>query len=124
MIKKLNSTSDQILAYHLSGTVTQEDVKAAQQDIKEVLARFGTVRMLLHLGDLEIPEAKAAWQDLKYTRVYMTDVERLALIGDAAWQEWVTKAADLPSQGKMRFFEESELQQAWEWVQEGAARHE
>jgi hypothetical protein len=120
MIKRLSSDSGQVLAYQLSGVITQEDVKLAQEDMKEVLAKFGTVRMLIHLGDLKIPEAEAAWQDLKFTRVYLNDVERLAVVGDAAWQEWLTKAANLPSEGKMRFFETEKVPQAWEWIAEGA----
>jgi hypothetical protein len=124
MIKRLSSDSGQVLAYQLSGVITQEDVKLAQEDMKEVLARFGTVRMLIHLGDLKIPEAEAAWQDLKFTRVYLNDVERLAVVGDAAWQEWMTKAADLPSQGKIRFFEKDEVPQAWAWIEEGVAKVE
>ncbi|MBX3001891.1 MAG: STAS/SEC14 domain-containing protein [Caldilineaceae bacterium] len=118
MIQRLNSGSEQVLAYHLSGKVTQEDVRAAQQELKAMLNRLGKVRILLQLGDLEIPEAAAAWQDLKYAQVYMTDVERLAVVGDASWQAWMTKAVDLPAQGMIRFFEESKIQQAWDWVRE------
>jgi hypothetical protein len=116
MIQKLDNDLEKVLAYHISGTVTQADVQVAQQEMKSVLDRFGKVRLLIHLGDLEIPKAGAAWQDLKYADVYLTDVERLALVGDASWQEWVTKAVDLPTQGKMRFFDETEIQQAWAWI--------
>jgi hypothetical protein len=116
MIQRLDNDLEKVLAYHISGTVTQADVRSAQQEMKSVLDQFGKVRLLIHLGDLEIPKAGAAWQDLKYTNVYLTDVERLALVGDAAWQEWVTKAVDLPTRGKMRFFEEAEIQRAWEWI--------
>ena len=122
MIKRLNSDSGQVLAYQCSGAITQEDVKFVQEDMKQALAQFGEVRMLLHLGDLETPEAEAVWQDLKYTRVYLTEMERLAVVGDAAWQEWMMKAADLPTQGKMRFFEKEEIPQAWAWIEEGAAK--
>jgi hypothetical protein len=116
MIRRLNNEADLLLGYHLSGTITQEDVKLAQREIRSVLDRYGKVRLLIHLGDLEIPQAAAAWQDLKYTQVYLTDVERMAVVGDDAWQAWVTKVVDLPTQGKIRFFEESETQQAWDWV--------
>jgi hypothetical protein len=124
MIKKLSSDSGQVLAYQCSGTITQEDVEFVQEDMKQALEQFGEVRMLLHLGDLETPEAEAVWQDLKFTKVYMTKMERLAVVGDAAWQEWMTKAADLPSQGKMRFFEKDEVPQAWAWIEEGVAKVE
>jgi hypothetical protein len=116
MIQKLDNDLEKVLAFHISGTVTQADVRTAQQEMKRVLDQFGKVRILIHLGDLEIPTAAAAWQDLKYANVYMTDVERLALVGDDAWQEWVTKAVDIPTQGKMRFFDETEIQQAWAWI--------
>jgi hypothetical protein len=116
MIQRIDNDLEKVLAYHISGTVTQADVRIAQQEMKSVLDQYGKVRLLIHLGELEIPKAGAAWQDLKYTNVYLTDVERLALVGDAAWQEWVTKAVDVPTRGKMRFFEEVEIQQAWEWI--------
>jgi hypothetical protein len=116
MIRRLNNETDLVLGYHLSGTITQEDVKTAQREMRPMLDQYGKVRLLIHLGDLEIPQAAAAWQDLKYAHVYLTDVERLAVVGDDTWQAWVTKVVDLPTQGKIRFFEESETQQAWDWV--------
>ena len=62
----------------------------------------------------------AAWEDLKLDVTHYADVERLVMVGEERWQEWVTRATDLLAPGDVRYFDEARLDAAWAWVREGA----
>lgn len=57
------------------------------------------------------------WQDLKFDTEYRDDVERLALVGDKQWEKWMSQLTKL-FYSNARFFEHSQNQNAWAWIQE------
>ncbi len=118
MYRKLNSSRENILGYHLSGTITKNEVREIERELNAAIERWGKIRMLVELGDLSFPTPAAVWQDLKFTPQWVKDVERAAVVGNATWQQVVTKLAGIFSRGEARYFDSSELQAAWDWVQE------
>jgi hypothetical protein len=118
MYRTLPQSEGKVLGYECSGTITEPEVKEIHREIESVLEEQGNLRFLIHIADLDFPEAKAVWEDLKLTPTYVKDVERFAIVGDAGWQEWATKVTDLITKGEARFFEASQLDEAWDWVLE------
>jgi hypothetical protein len=124
MYRALSESDGNVLGYYCSGKITQAEVKEVHREIRRVLDEHGKVRLLLHLGDLAIPELKAALEDLKLTPQYVKDVERLAVIGHESWHDWLAKATRLFTRGEVRYFDASDLDEAWRWVKDGAISNE
>ncbi len=118
MYRTSTTTHDNILGYHLSGTVTEAEVKEMQREMEALIQEKGKVRILIEIRDLSVPEPQAVWQDLKFTPQYVKDLERFALVGDARWQEWAPRLADVLTQGEARYFDNSQLEEAWDWIQQ------
>ena len=116
MYHALPQSTDNILGYRLSGTVTEQETRELHREIREALDEHGTVRFLLHLGDLGLPEARAVLEDLKLSGAYLRDVERYAIVGDAKWHAWMTGITDLVTRGDARHFGADELDLAWDWI--------
>lgn len=107
---------DGVIGYRLSGTLTDKEVKEIQREVESIADEHGRVRMLCEMGDFSRAEPAAIWQDLKFTPQYAENLEKFAVVGDKRWHEWVTKLADAAMPIESRYFEASELDQAWDWV--------
>ena len=47
-------------------------------------------------------------------------IERCAVVGDSAWEDWMTKLSrPIFSRAEIRFYDIAELDEAWGWINEG-----
>ena len=59
------------------------------------------------------------WRDLKFDAHHQDSFGRIAIVGDAKWEEWGTKLSDPLIRAEMKFFESSQHQVAKSWVRSG-----
>jgi len=80
------------------------------------------------MQDFKRWEAKAAWDDLKFGIAHDIDFDRIAVVGNSKWQQWMVKVSNIFFTADMRYFSAEEKQEAMDWLQEGredeAAREE
>jgi hypothetical protein len=117
MYRLLPRSRGNILGYHFSGRFTKEEVAEIHQQVRDVLERQGSVRLLAEIANLRFPEARAIWEDLKLTSVYLKDVERYAVVGDATWHAWLTTLTGKLTRGEARYFKPEQLEEAWAWIE-------
>jgi len=117
MISRLVTRGGKALAYHVSGKVTQEEVKEVHGEIEAAIRREGKARILVEIGELSMPEPMAVLEDFKLTPEYVSDVERFALVGDQRWQPWVTRLTGVLTRGEARHFASDEVDRALDWLE-------
>lgn len=61
-------------------------------------------------------DAAAFWKDLKMDTEYISDFNRIALLGDAKWEEWFTKLIDPVTPNEIKFFELHKIEHARKWL--------
>ena len=49
-------------------------------------------------------------------RSYVGEIERVALVGEKAWQKWMAKIGGLLVARKVRYFDSADLTAAGQWV--------
>jgi len=116
MYSRFNESTDRVLGYQISGTITEAEIEEIQREIEQAIEKHGKARLLCQIGDLDMPEPAAVWQDLKFTPQYLPNVERFALVGGKTWHRWVTELSDRLMNAEARYFETSQLPEAWEWI--------
>jgi len=116
MYQSLSRSSGNVLGYRCGGRITEAEVKEIHREIQGAVDEHGKVRFLIHIAELDLPTAKAVWEDLKLLPAYVADVERYAIVGDARWQEWLSGITDKLTRGEARHFEGDQLEEAWNWV--------
>jgi len=119
MIRKLERSRGKVVGYELSGKLHDEDYKTFVPDLEAVIEREGPVRLLLHLCDFEGWDLHAAWDDIKFDVKHYRDFERVAIVGDRKWEEWMARLTSPFTSLGSRFFEDSEIEAAWDWLTEG-----
>jgi hypothetical protein len=118
MIEQLLSKSDKVLAFKLSGKLHDDDYKKFVPMIDDAVAKQGKIRLLAQFHDFHGWDMHALWDDIKFSTTHCTRIERIALVGEKKWQEWMAKVCKPFTMAKIRYFDVSEMDKAWEWLSE------
>jgi hypothetical protein len=118
MIEQLPSTSEKVLGFKMSGKLHDADYKTFEPLVDAAIAKQGKIRMLAQFHDFHGWDLHALWDDIKFSTKHCTQIERIALVGDKKWEEWMAKVCKPFTMAKIRYFDASQLQDAWKWLGE------
>ena len=118
MIEQLPAPTDKILGFKMSGKLHDEDYKKFVPLVDAAVAKSGKVRLLAQFHDFHGWDLHALWDDIKFSTTHCTAVERIAMIGDKAWEKWMAKVCAPFTMAKIRYFDAAEVDAAWKWLQE------
>ena len=85
------SEEGKIVHVRVSGKLTQADYDKLIPAWERIIANAGAMRLLLVMEDFHGWELGAAWDDLRFEMKHRNSVERVAMVGDKAWEKWMTK---------------------------------
>ena len=117
MIEQLKRDSAKALGFKLSGKLHDEDYKTFVPLIDKAFAEGGKVRMLAWFHDFQGWDLHALWDDIKFSTTHCTKIERIALVGDKKWEEWMAKVCKPFTMAKIQYFNATEIESAWKWLE-------
>lgn len=120
MIDEFHSTSAKSIGFKLSGKLHDEDYKTFVPRVDAAIAEAGKVRLLAEFHDFKGWDAHALWDDIKFATTHCTKIERIALVGEKKWEEWMAKVCKPFTMAKVKYFDAGEIDAAWKWLDEAA----
>lgn len=116
MIERMTESEGRVLGYRVIGKVTKEDYDELSREVEALVAREGSLALLIDLEQFE-GEGPGAWgADLKFGRTYRHDIERMAIVGDKRWERLMAKLAEPFFARESEFFAVEQRARAWEWL--------
>jgi SpoIIAA-like len=120
MLEILDETSGVVLAVRVKGKHLREESHKLAALLDARIAKYGGVRCLVEIVHPEGAELGALSEGLDFDLHHTTQVERTAIVGDRAWESWLSKLLGLFFRNaQIRFFEASQRERALEWIREG-----
>jgi hypothetical protein len=116
MIEKFDRSTGNVLGFKLSGKLHDEDYKTFVPAVDAALKSHDKVRLLAEFHDFHGWDSHALWDDIKFAANHFTKVERIALVGDKKWEEWMAKVCKQFTAATVRYFDAGDLDAAWAWV--------
>ena len=58
--------------------------------------------------------------NIKFATTHCTKVDRIALVGDKRWEEWMAKVCKPFTTAQLRYFDSAQIDAAWAWLKETA----
>lgn len=116
MIEILSSPSPHVLGFKMSGKLHDEDYKTFVPLVDKAIAEDGKVRMLAQFHDFHGWDAKALWDDIKFSTTHCTKIEKIALVGESAWEKWMAVVCKPFTMAKIKYFQAKEIDDAWKWL--------
>jgi hypothetical protein len=117
MIEQLPQSCDKILGFKLSGKLHDADYQNFVPVIDAAVARRGKIRLLAQFHDFHGWDARALWDDIKFSTTHCLDIERIALVGEKTWEKWMAKVCKPFTMAKIRYFDVAEMESAREWLE-------
>jgi hypothetical protein len=118
MIEQLPTGSPKALGFKMSGKLHDEDYKTFVPTVDNAIAKEGKVRILAQFVDFHGWDLHALWDDIKFSTTHCTKIERIALVGDKKWEQWMAKVCKPFTMAKIRYFDAADLDMASAWVAE------
>lgn len=106
-----------ILAVRLSGKLSKQDYERLGPEVERLIRQHKKVRVLCELHDFHGWEAGALWADVKFDLKHFADIERLALVGEARWEQGMAVFCKPFTTAKVRYFDSSKLAEARDWIE-------
>ena len=100
----------------VSGKLTQDDYDKLIPSWEQTIARHGSMRMLLIMENFEGWDLGAAWDDFRFDTTHADKVEKVAAVGEKAWQKWIMKLGSFFVRDDVKYFDSSQLAEAERWV--------
>jgi hypothetical protein len=107
-----------VMEIHLNGTLTKEDYARFVPDTEELIRQHDKIRMLVIMDNFHGWNVGALWEDIKWDARHFNHVERIAVVGEAKWQEWMTSFCKPFTTATVRYFEHGQLPEARAWLNE------
>jgi hypothetical protein len=114
----------EVLVARLTGKLTREDYETFVPRLDELVEKHGKIRILVEMHDFHGWTAGALWEDTKVAVKHFSDIERIALVGEARWQEGMAAFCKPFTRADVRFFKLDEAVDARAWVLEDVTRIE
>lgn len=118
MFELLPQSAGKVIGVRARGRLTDADYRDFLPLLEERIAEHGRVRLLVDLEGFEGWTLPAAWDDFAFGMTHWHHFEKMALVGDAHWEELAARTMDVLMAGEVRFFALSERDAAWAWIGE------
>ena len=119
MIEVLNRGSGNVFAMKISGKLLHQDYQEFVPRLEKLIEEHGRIRCLIEMTDFQGIELRALWDEIKFDVRHAWQIERCAVVGDRAWEAWMTKLTrPIFSRAEIRFCDIAEQDKAWEWINE------
>ena len=109
--------SGHVLAINLTGKLDKEDYEHFIPEVERLIQEHGKLRMLVRMHDFHGWTAGALWEDLKFDMKHLRDIERIAMVGDKAWEHGMAVFCKPFTGATIRYFDQSEADQALAWLE-------
>lgn len=119
MIETLPSSRPEVLGFKLSGKLHDVDYKTFVPAIDAAIAKQGKVRLLAQFHDFQGWDARALWDDIKFSTTHCTKIDRIALVGEKKWEQWMATVCKPFTMATIKYFDASNIADAQKWLQEG-----
>ena len=105
-----------LLTVKASRKLTSEEYYRLVPAMEAVIQRVGTVSLLLILSDFHGWDLRSAWEDVKVDAQLIADIERMAIVGEASWEEYLVGFCRPLTPTAIRYFDAAHLEAAREWL--------
>ncbi len=107
-----------LVVVHVSGKLTKADYEHFVPEFERLFEQRGKLRMLFDMTGLHGWDAGAMWEDIKFDIKHFSDIERLAIVGEAKWQQGMATFCKPFTTAKVRYFDHADAAEARRWLSE------
>jgi hypothetical protein len=110
-----------ILVVKVSGKLVKADYEHFVPETDRLIAQFGKIRVLFEMHDFHGWNIAGLWEDTKFALNHFQGIERLAIVGEKAWEHGMAVFCKPFTRAKIQYFDRAQAAEATAWIHEGLA---
>lgn len=122
-IQRRTSPRPTLLVFEISAKIAKPDIEQMAEAVDQAFDAHGQIDMLLIFSDFEGMDLDAAFdrEALAAQVRSVKHVRKYAVVGAPGWARAMIEVSDVLSPVDAKTFDLADEQQAWDWVEAGAA---
>ncbi len=109
---------ENIFAVRASGKLTDKDYQRFHTNLSALIQSYEKISLLIELDDIHGTELKTLKDDFKFVLEQDEHFEKVAIVGEKKWQQWMTLLAQPFVESKIKYFNRIDLKDAWDWLRD------
>lgn len=105
-----------VLEVEVSGKLTRGDFERFIPEVEAFIRKHGKIRVLLVMRNFHVWNLGALWEEVKFDVRHFDDFERIAMVGENKWQQWMSRACEPFTSAQIRYFHADEVETARAWL--------
>lgn len=118
MLQILGQTEGKVIATKAIGKLTKSDYEILIPILTNRLQDYKKIRWYFEMENFTGWELKAFWQDVKFDAQHADDFEKIAMVGEKKWQEWMADLMKPFTEAEVKFFDLKDRNVALEWIKD------
>ena len=116
MIDILDFPDSNIVGFHLSDTLTEDDHETFTSHLRDQLKSHTTTRALFKIEDVDGWEPEDEWEEFALDIRHAQDLDKVAVIGDDPWEPLLEKIELLFPMSQLQTYEGADREEGLEWL--------
>ncbi|MDQ7917223.1 STAS/SEC14 domain-containing protein [Mesonia sp. MT50] len=117
MLQIIELKEKNIVVTKASGKLRKEDIEKIHPLIHAILDKGMKVRWYFEMDNFTGWDLPGLWEDLKMDTAHAKDYEKIAMVGDKKWQEWITQFMKPFTNAKIKYFNIDQKEDAKSWIE-------
>ena len=115
-LRIIENKNGNILELEVTGKFVASDFQSLESTFQRLVKQYGKIRVLFRMQDFHGWEPVAFWDEVKFDLKHLSDIERLAIVGDKQWEKFLGVFGRPFTAAEIRYFDQSALPAAREWL--------
>lgn len=116
MITQLPCNDPSIVAVRFNKKITEKDYDYLLPMLEDKLRRQGKLNLYCEFDGLEGMELNTIVRDGKFSLSHRHDFNKIALVGESKWMDWMMQLGDYFYSGDLKYFDKSKGEEALRWL--------
>ena len=117
-IQLTENVDAKLLEVTASGKLSKDDYERFEPTVDALIAKAGKIRILFVMHDFHGWDLGAVWEDIKFATKHCRDIERIAMVGEKAWEKWMAVICKPFTLSSIKYFDAAQEQDARQWLAE------
>jgi hypothetical protein len=118
MYRQISHKQPNILGFKLQGNIAIKQQRQIGRILEKQIKKSGKIRLIIQMESRGSKDVESLLSDLNFAYAYSDNIERMVIIGDKSWEKTCVALFGLFAHIHSEYFDRSEAQAAWDWIQE------
>jgi hypothetical protein len=105
-----------VLEVHATGKLVHADYAHFVPEFEKFVKEHGKVHVLFNMVDFHGWDIAALWDDIKFDMKHFRDIDRIAMVGDKKWEQWMAAFCKPFTTAEIRYFDAAKRDDARTWL--------